>query len=142
MLRAGTRLGFAISAAVVGAASRVGVVAADASFVPGVSPETVRDASAGSIELPLVAVAVVVLVVVLVLRSSSRRGAIGVSLGILGLLVGGLFVLSGLIGDLSGRHEIFVVPLFIGLVVAGASVYVVWRVTRGAARPASGDRIA
>ena len=142
MPRAHPRYGFAILVAVVIDATGVGLVAADASFVPGISPETVRDASLDAAVIPLVVVAVAVLAMVVVLRSPSPRGAVGVILGMLGVLVGALFVLAGLFGDLSGRHEIFVVPLAIGLVALGASFYGIWRVTRRPAGSASGDRIA
>jgi hypothetical protein len=142
MPRAHLRHGLAILIAVVIDATRVGLVAAEASFVPGISPETVRDAPLDPAVIPLVVLAVAVLTVVVVLRSPSPRRAVGVILGILGMLVGGLFVLAGLFGDLSGRHEIFVVPLAIGLVALGVSLYGIWRVTRGHARSASGDRIA
>ena len=137
MVRTATRL--AIATGLAGASSAVWAasVAAEASFVPGVSPETVGQASVDPTVLGVLVLAVVVLAVALVARSRSGRGAVGIGLSVAAFLFGGLLVLAGLFGDLSGQHQIFVVPLAAGIAVIAGAAYMAWRLSRGPARSAS-----
>ncbi|HUQ43013.1 MAG TPA: hypothetical protein VM451_01185 [Candidatus Limnocylindria bacterium] len=115
-----------------------GTVAADASFVPGVSPETPTASSIDGFLVPALVLAVAVLGFFLIRRSSSSEVAAGILLGVLGFLVGGVLVLAGLFGDLSGRHQIFVVPLAVGIVIMAGALFAMVRLWRSRRPPGEG----
>ena len=104
--------------------------AAEASFVPGVSPETPTGSAVDGLAIPVLVIAVAALGFIVLRRSTSSRVASAVLIGVLGFLIGGVFVLAGLFGDLSGRHQIFVVPLVVGIVIMAAALVAMVRAGR------------
>jgi hypothetical protein len=118
-------------------------VAAEASFQPGVAvtPDETSEASLDPSLVPILLVAVVAIALAFVIRARSARGSgrgmIGFAVCVVAILLGGLFVLAGLMGDLSGQRRIFVVPLVAGIALIGGAAYGVWRLRQAAAGSAS-----
>ena len=139
MLRHAARLGYALATALILETVWVADALAEASFAPGVTPETVAQSSLDPTVLSIIVLAAAFLALVVVARGPSRRSAVGVVLGVLAFLFGGILVLAGLFGDLSGRHEVFVVPLATGIAVMAGAVFGIWRLRsrREPARSAS-----
>jgi LPXTG-motif cell wall-anchored protein len=43
------------------------------------------------------------------------------------LTLGAFFIVAGLFGDFSGRHEIFPIPIAVGIAMIAAVLFVLWR---------------
>jgi LPXTG-motif cell wall-anchored protein len=121
----------AIAAALLGWIVGAPPALADASFDPNVP--TQAEGGTGVPILPIALAAVIGVALVALLRARGA-GAVLSLLGVLAVLaVGGLFIAAGLFGDLSGRHEIFPIPILIGLAVIAGGLLALWRRRRSEA---------
>ena len=106
---------------------------ADASFDPNINAGV-----SGTGDTPILPIALVVVVGLALALLAWTRGASAVFALIAtlaGLALGGFFIVAGLFGDFGGRHEIFPIPIAIGVAILAAVLFVVWR-TRRRVRPA------
>ena len=113
--------------------------AAEASFVPGVSPETPTGSAVDGLVIPAIVVAVAVLGFIVLQRSAPGRVGAGIILAVFAFLIGGVFVLAGLFGDLSGQHQVLVVALALGLVVMAGALFAMVRLWSSRTRGATGS---
>lgn len=98
---------------------------ADASFDPSAQGEIIETGSVNV--LPVVLAILVGLAIVLLLRTRSPQGALKL-IGTLGLLAfGGLFIAAGFLGDFSGQHRIFPIPILLGIGLIAMVAIGVWR---------------
>jgi hypothetical protein len=109
-------------AALLGWAAGAPVALADASFDPNVDYGV---SGTGDAPILPIALALVVGFALVLLARTRGAGAVLTLLATLsGLVLGGFFVAAGLFGDLSGRHEIFPVPIVIGVVIIAVVLFV------------------
>lgn len=98
---------------------------ADASFDPSAQGEIIETGSVNV--LPVVLAILVGLAIVLLLRTRSPQGALKL-IGTLGSLAfGGLFIAAGFLGDFSGQHRIFPIPILLGIGLIAMVAIGVWR---------------
>ena len=101
---------------------------ADASFDPSVHGAIVES---GSVDvLPVVLAILVGLALVLLLRLRGPRAALSLIVTVAMLAVGGLFIAAGFLGDFSGQHRIFPIPILIGIGLIAMVLISVWRSRR------------
>ena len=101
---------------------------ADASFDPSAQGAIVET---GSVDvLPVVLAILVGLALVLLLRMRGPRAALSLIVTVAMLAVGGLFIAAGFLGDFSGQHRIFPVPILIGIGLIAMVAIGVWRSRR------------
>ena len=98
---------------------------ADASFDPSAQGEIIETGSVNV--LPVVLAILVGLAIVLLLRTRSPQGALKL-IGTLGSLAfGGLFIAAGFLGDFSGQHRIFPIPILLGIGLIAMVAIGAWR---------------
>ena len=103
---------------------------ADASFDPSID---VPVGGTGTVNVLPVALAILVgLGLVVLLRLRGPGPALTLIVALAGLAAGALFIAAGLIGDLSGQHRIFPIPVLIGIGIIAVDAIGLWR--RGRAR--------
>ena len=115
----------AVAAVLIGWLARARAAAADASFDPNVDGGT---AGASSAPILPIALAVIVGLGLILFARTRGPGAVMTLIGTLaGFALGALFIAAGLFGDFSGRHEIFPIPIVLGVVIIAAILVALWR---------------
>ena len=115
----------AIAASFAGWIAGTSVALADASFDPSTDGGV-----AGTSDAPILPIAIAVIVgaaLILLFRARGPGAVLGLVFTLAGLAFGLLSIGAGLFGDFSGRHEIFPIPIAIGIVVIALVLFALWR---------------